>query len=190
MNPTIGSGMQQARDSQRICPQGWSRGSSGNGANGGANRRGGAKPRGRNMVRIRQIRTRSHGGDIETGVDAREHVDGGVEWHGRAGGGQGCPPGDSDRTNPRRGDRETDRGTACCSEGERRPGRLGLESASRDVDQRTAVQSETLEGHRATGKTEEGAGKANDPLRRQRRRPHANRKKRLYAAALKIPPTP
>jgi len=43
------------------------------------------------MVRIRQIRARSHGGDIMTGVDAREHVDGGESRHGRAGVGQRCP---------------------------------------------------------------------------------------------------
>jgi hypothetical protein len=58
------------------------------------------------------------------------------------------------------------------------------------VEERTAMQSETLEGHRATGKTEEGAGKTNDPLRMQRWRHQENRKKRLYATALKIPPTP
>jgi len=112
VNPTIGSGMQQARDSQRNRQQWRVRGSPGDGVNGGANRRGGAKPRGRNMVRIWLIRIRRGGGDIDSGVDAGEHVDGGAEGHGRAGDGQRCPPGDSDRTNPRRGGRFTDRGVS------------------------------------------------------------------------------
>jgi len=88
MNPTIGSGMQQARDSQRNRQQWRVRGSPGDGVNGGANRRGGAKPRGRNMVRIWSIRARRGDGDIDSGVDAGEHVDGGAEGHGRASGRQ------------------------------------------------------------------------------------------------------
>ena len=102
--------MQQACDSQRKCPQGCARGSPGDGVNGGENRRGGAKPRGRNMVLVWSIRVRRDGGDTGSGVDAREHVDGGAERHGRAGAGQRCPSGDSDRTNPRRGGRISDRG--------------------------------------------------------------------------------
>jgi len=191
MNPTIGSGMQQARDSQRSHPKGWSRGSPGDGANGGANRRGGEKPRGRNMVLVWSIRVRRGGGDIGSGVDAREHVDGGAERHGRAGAGQRCPSGDSDRTNPRRGGRFTDRGDSHAAlkgsedhEGrDSKPHREMWERGRRCSRKPSRVTGRPERPRRARGRT-------TDPLRRQRWRNQEHRKKRLYAAALKIPPTP
>jgi hypothetical protein len=63
----------------------------------------------------------------------------------------------------------------CSSEGERRPRRPRLERTLRCAGE-AASQSKTLEGHRATGKTEEGAGNTRYPLRRWRWRRHEKRK--------------
>jgi hypothetical protein len=60
VNPRIGSGMQQARDSE-----------------GGENRRGGAKPRGRNGIRGWLPRTEARPAMVEREWTPAEHVDGG-----------------------------------------------------------------------------------------------------------------
>jgi len=61
VNPRIGSGMQQARDSE-----------------GGENRRGGAKPRGRNGIRGWLPRTEARPAMVEREWTPAEHVDGGA----------------------------------------------------------------------------------------------------------------
>ena len=82
----------------------------------------------------------------------------------------------SDRINPRRGGQSLTRAPRSSSEGERRSRGPGLERTPQGAQERTAMMSKSLEGHRATGKTEEDAGNTRDPLRQQRQRRHEIRK--------------
>jgi len=105
MNPTIGSGMQQARDSQDLrvssAPQERAAEKTGEVVRNHAVGTG---------LLAWNVRGRRCDGDIVPGVDAGEHVDEGARRSDDSGTGQRCTARGSDRTNPRRGRSYTDRG--------------------------------------------------------------------------------
>jgi len=138
-NPRIGSGMQQARKSPR-----------------GENRRGGAKPRGRNRNFEPGSSDPKPDGDIGWEWTRRGDVDGGaVLEDARA---SGRPDESHERRPVRAGPHER----GALEGNQRREGTThGLHRASRS-------ERKTSRARLATGKVEEGTGKANDPLRTSR----------------------